>query len=34
MGLSPRRNAHYRCHNRHFVKTALSPRRREHFASS
>jgi hypothetical protein len=32
--LSPRRNANFRCHNRHFFKTALSPRRRAHFACS
>jgi hypothetical protein len=34
MMLSPRRNAHVRCHNRHFFKTALSPRRHAHFACS
>ena len=32
--LTPRRNAYFRCHNRHFFITALSPRRRAHFACS
>jgi hypothetical protein len=31
MALSPRRNAHFRCHNRHFFKTVLSFRRRAQF---